>query len=528
MSLRQRQIREVLDEDLKFYREVYARELKQAKLMNEVYAPPSRFERRVAFQLDQYFIKLQRYVDDVVNALVSGDYTERGVKDMLYTYQELITYLDTYISHAPLNQRDIAVIENKFDAISPSIEEVSGYAMALGWKSSKLIDELNENLTYRTYRPLSLIPQSTKQVSKEMMESGFNNPVQGLDRREQEGFYMDTDAEFVDDEEEDNEVSDLDEIEERIDSMEKRTPRKKFEKTRGEIPERPKNRKEAQEYIKKIPIKEFKELAKELGFLDELIAKKTTSSLKSRPTLEQMLQMYILKEQGIKTMRPVEATPEPANVLEEEGEELLEEEEEEEEEEEVEGSGVLNLPAFFTKSKKKEGKSQTDRIKSHMKEKGSGKSEDMNGGFLLRFLKKSKKKIEDMEGGFRDHMRKNLRFTGEQSIKPKIEEVAREEARKTVREHPEMSKWFGSGESEDMMFGAPAGQKKAMKLRPMDKQPVHFKTQDERGEKGLSLEDRMSFLNQLETQPIKEELKINNTSTYKKSIAEKYKKLSKK
>jgi len=463
MSLRQRQIREILDEDLKYNREVYKRELKQAKLMNEVYAPPSRFERRVAFQLDQYFIRLQRYVDDVINALIAGDYTQRGVKDMLYTYQELITYLDTYISHAPLNQRDIAIIENKFDAIAPSIEEVSGYALSLGWKSSNLIDELNENLIYRTYRPLSLIPQSTNQVSKEMMEQGFKNATQGLRQREREGFNMDTDAEFVEDEKGDSEDSDLDEVEDRIDGMERRTPRKKFEKTRGDIPERPKNRKEAQEYIKKIPIKEFKELAKELGFLDELIAKKTTSSLKSRPTLEQMLQMYILKEQGIKTMKPTpEVTPSIQNIFSDsdnvdlEDEEL--EEEEEEEEEDVEGSGRMPDPSKLLK-----------RARTGV------------------FLYKNKKKANQI-----------------------------------------VKKMLGRGESEDMMFGLPAGQKKAMKLRPMDKKQVHFKTQDQRGEQGLSLEDRMTFLNDLETQPIKDELKINNTSTYKKSIAEKYKKLSKK
>jgi hypothetical protein len=85
----------------------------------------------------------------------------------------------------------------------------------------------------------------------------------------------------------------------------------------------------------------------------------------------------------------------------------------------------------------------------------------------------------------------------------------------------------GSGESEDMMYGRPAGLKKALLLRPMDRQPVRFKTADQRGEAGLSLENRMMFLNQLDSKPVKDELEINSTSSYKKAMAEKAKKMAK-
>jgi hypothetical protein len=93
-----------------------------------------------------------------------------------------------------------------------------------------------------------------------------------------------------------------------------------------------------------------------------------------------------------------------------------------------------------------------------------------------------------------------------------------------------MSRGFGMcgrGESEDMMYGLPQGYKKAMRLRPMDRTPVRFKTQDERGEDGLDLEDRMQFLNQLDTKPIKDDIKVNSTGTYKKSMSEKAKKIAK-
>ena len=53
MSMRDREIREILDEDLKAYKEVYKREFHQARLMNESYAPPNRFERSVGLQIDK-------------------------------------------------------------------------------------------------------------------------------------------------------------------------------------------------------------------------------------------------------------------------------------------------------------------------------------------------------------------------------------------------------------------------------------------------------------------------------------------
>jgi hypothetical protein len=78
-----------------------------------------------------------------------------------------------------------------------------------------------------------------------------------------------------------------------------------------------------------------------------------------------------------------------------------------------------------------------------------------------------------------------------------------------------------------MMMGLPYGYKRSLRLRPMDRAPVHFKTQDERGERGLSLEERMQFLNQLDSKPIKDDMKVNSTGTYKKSMNEKAKRLAK-
>lgn len=429
-SLRERQIREVLDEDLKAYREVLFRQVKQAKIMNETYAPPNRFEKRVAFQIDQYFLKLQRHADDIVNNLANGDYAEKGVKDLLYSYQELIAYLDTYAAQSPINQRDKAIIENKFDAIAIQVEQISSFADSLGWRSRDLIAELSDILDYRTYLPIVNLPFTKGVVSKEFAERGFNDPMVAVRERSmfpaREGGDDDEPPayEFAPEEE----FGSLEQAEEDISQM--------ATSSSTTIP-RPRNLTEAKEYMKTLSMTEVRRFTKDLDMTDALKAKRSKAGLRQKLTLNDIIRIYMLKEQGIKTTKnrqPIVEDPETLLEQEEEGAEdetrVLEEDEEE-------------APAV----------------------EGNG----MSGGFGMR----------------------------------------------------------GMGESEDMMFGLPQGYKKAMRLRPMDKRPVHFKTQDERKEDGLSLEDRMEFLNQLDTRPIKEDMKVNSTGTYKKSMSEKAKKLAK-
>jgi hypothetical protein len=429
-SLRDRQIREVLDEDLRAYREVVKREIKQAKIMNETYAPPNRFEKQVAFQIDQYFLKLQRHADDIVNNLVNGNYKERGVKDLLYSYQELIAYLDAYTARSPINQRDKAIIENKFDAIANQVEQISSFADNIGWRSKFLLAELSDILDFKTYLPIENLPFTKGIVSKEFKERGFNDPVVGLrepvtpSRRD----YNDDDEPPAYDFAPEAEFGSLEDAEEDISQM-----------ASSSVIPKPRNLTEAKDYMKSLSMKDVRKFAKDLDMLDDLKAKKSKAGLRQKLTLNDIIRIYMLKEQGIKTTKnrqPIVEDPEA----------LLDEEEVEAEDEEQVLEEEEEAPA-----------------------QGQGMSGGMSRGFGM----------------------------------------------------------CGSGESEDMMYGLPQGYKKAMRLRPMDRTPVRFKTQDERGENGLSLEDRMEFLNQLDSRPIKDDIKVNSTGTYKKSMSEKAKKIAK-
>jgi len=155
MSLRDRQIRETLDEDLRAYKEVYVRELKQARLFNESYTPPNRFERQVAFQIDKYFIEFQRTLDEIIN---SNQPDQKPINDggaIIQIYSELVSYLDNYTSRNTLNQRDVATIEEKFDALLPSLSQVVNISQEQEWVDNGVLEELYSLVEDRVYLPLN-------------------------------------------------------------------------------------------------------------------------------------------------------------------------------------------------------------------------------------------------------------------------------------------------------------------------------------------------------------------------------------
>jgi hypothetical protein len=123
MSLRDREIAEVLDEDLKAYKEVYKRSFHQARLMNESYAPPNRFERAIGFQIDKYFSELLAAIDLALEAGQAG-YADQ----VLSLYSQLIDYIQRYTDRNTISQRDISIIEDKFDTLKPGLYHLSGLA----------------------------------------------------------------------------------------------------------------------------------------------------------------------------------------------------------------------------------------------------------------------------------------------------------------------------------------------------------------------------------------------------------------
>lgn len=431
LNLRDREIQEILDEDRKYYRQVLEREFKQVRLMSETYVPPNIQEKRVAFNIDKYFLILQQESDKLLNALVAG--TVEDATGLFNAYQELITYLLTYGQYGTLGQRDLAVIENKFDAIAPQIEQIATAYSDRDAKQARELIKLASILDNRHYVLLRSdkvdIPEPIKQTAKEKyrqrveaqrervspLESGSEvEPLAQMFRassaRERTPFLAST-------------ASSASEGSYKLvpsgTESEATSRRAQWAPPPQPSLPAPNTKAEAKDYVSRLTPEEWKQYSTQLGI----------NRRQKAATKDDGVRIYLLKEQGLlKTPLAVQRA-------------------------EIREMAAPPLPI-----------EDDEEMIEYGNEGAEGPQSELEG-----------------DGRRRDHGFK-----------------------------------IGAGEAEDMMFGLPAGMEKAMFLRPMDRRPVHFKTADERKEVGLSLEDRMSFLNQLDSKPVKEELKINSIHTYKK------------
>lgn len=155
--MRDREIMEILDEDLRAYKEVYKREFHQARLMNESYAPPNRFERSVGFQIDKFFNELQQAIDVAIETQDSAD-----APLVLSLYSQLIDYIERFTARNTISQRDISVIEDKFDKIEPSMYRLASLAQALGFRLFKQLDAVQQMIEDRTYLPIKFEMEQVK------------------------------------------------------------------------------------------------------------------------------------------------------------------------------------------------------------------------------------------------------------------------------------------------------------------------------------------------------------------------------
>ena len=147
LSLREREIREILDEDQKYNRVRFENEKKNAAINNITYSPPKKFEKAVAFEMNKYFIKIQAAIDKAIN-----NSTEQNFIDIVEAYRLTIEYIDAYANKRGLVQRDISKIEDKFDSISNSINHVVDLCRGRNFIFTlKKLENIKNNIDQRIY-----------------------------------------------------------------------------------------------------------------------------------------------------------------------------------------------------------------------------------------------------------------------------------------------------------------------------------------------------------------------------------------
>jgi hypothetical protein len=542
--------------------------------MNETYAPPNRFDRKVAFEIDRYFITLQKMLDVITNVFASEEpmpqlpviraKLSNDVDNLLSVYNELITYMRHYASYAPLLQRDIAVFENKFDAIQPQIEQVATLIEEMRLPQAPKIGQMAESVLYKIYDPVDNVKQlnivktqmsaqgiSTLQIQPEEpyifpdVESGKVNRDKAMKAlSDQRDYDDDEDQNQYLDVESPEDLREHSQFEERQGIAEPATPERDTDVepelskismiidrappdeqerantvVEGEYTEptwfvRGKGTKEARAYLATLSNKQVRDLLTELDLYDEVNAKKSTGGIKSKLKVADIRAIYLLKERGF-NIRDVFRMAQGQYAR---GDELRQE---------IEYQPTYDIPddpvtrmleervRLFPEGDPYQA---PPRAEPSYDEAPQPDYEETYAD--LEPMNRDDEDQELIEGQGRCNRFGCYSGRGKEASRRGMTQGQYEMRSK-------LPFYGGFGQSEDLMFGLPVGMKKSMLLRPMDRRPVQFKLPDERGERGLSLEDRMMFLNQLDSKPIKDDMKVNSTSTYKKSMSEKAKKLAK-
>ena len=522
MSLRDKQIREILDEDLRDYNEVLKREFKQVRLMNESYAPPNRLERKVAFDIDKYFIQLNTALDTLVSAYSeSGTIDSGDIQQLTSLYDTLISYLDKYSDKNQLNQRDLAALEDKFDTLTPKVEQLAIAADELRNPQAQLLNAFYNLLESRDYVPLRgntsevlgrrrMLVDRQEDAENPHFNPGSYTPQTSVDNRPYENIRKDEAVEYHLASAEANALPDR-EIADK--EAQKAVLEDTLERLDTEVTD-------AYNASQRDPEDEFLKRVLEAKFSS------IRSATQEYDRLQQEIQrLYVLKSLGDRGIQRRSWSPPERRGRERLTKDKLKNYFDVMSADELKDA-VDNIPHIKQGvESQKNKKSLLAKIKSNeaymrdiysMREEGIYPTENLptprgrQASVSMTYYSPSVEREEEI---FPDYPPIDLDVSTDAEGDGRTSFVKSKKGRFQMR---------GKGESEDKMFGLPVGFKKAMTLRPMDRKPIiHHNTQDF----DTTLEERMQFLNQLDSHKIsEEEWKLNSIRNLSEMKEKKYKK----
>jgi hypothetical protein len=160
-SLRDHQIREVLDEDLRANREVLKRSFEQAKLFDESTTRPTRLEALVSFNIDRIFNELAHSLRVIIDNYNGGRH-QNDVGHVLTIYNKLIQYMNHFAMRYPLSQRDKGQIDHRFSQLQPLIKQAVNVANVLNLHDAADLEHMYQNIRNVDYAEVPITAPSMR------------------------------------------------------------------------------------------------------------------------------------------------------------------------------------------------------------------------------------------------------------------------------------------------------------------------------------------------------------------------------
>ena len=166
-AFRQKQIREILDDDLRVNRVVLNREFARAKMYDtDEIKPPSYLEELVSWNIDKQLSTLQEALQNIIDNAIqhTQSISNEDINRVGIAYNLLVSYITNFVRSHPLNQRDKGLLDGKFLELQPLLNQLrqilsnpQAYNVEVSAQNTRVLDHIEQQVRDSNYTGLSLV-----------------------------------------------------------------------------------------------------------------------------------------------------------------------------------------------------------------------------------------------------------------------------------------------------------------------------------------------------------------------------------
>ena len=179
-ALRQKQIREILDEDLRINRKVLDRTFQMVRTYDKnSLKEQSPLEELVSWNIDKQISNLQEAIQNVIDGAINNTnmtIANEDISKISTAYNLLVSYIQNFAKSHKLNQRDKGALDMKFNEVEPLLKQLrqilsnpGTFNVEVSAQNLSVINHIEQQIRDSNYKGLNLVDYKRIPVSK-------NNP----------------------------------------------------------------------------------------------------------------------------------------------------------------------------------------------------------------------------------------------------------------------------------------------------------------------------------------------------------------
>lgn len=161
-AMRSRQVAEALGEDARAAQKAFLLNFPFVQQNKEEFLRPDELDRKTAFELAGFLDKMSSSLSQAVSAMAipaeAGKLTQ-GISEYLSAYNRATAYVRLYGTSGKLSSREEQAIQQKFDSVKPSLEQIlNAHAAGTPIPEFRAVLESYDNILNNDLRPVSFSP----------------------------------------------------------------------------------------------------------------------------------------------------------------------------------------------------------------------------------------------------------------------------------------------------------------------------------------------------------------------------------